>query len=880
MIDTLERLKSALADRYTIEHELGAGGMATVYLAGDLKHHRKVAVKVLRPELAAVLGAERFVQEIETTANLQHPHILPLFDSGEADSFLYYVMPYIEGETLRDKLNRETQLGIDEAVKVTTEVADALDYAHRHNVIHRDIKPENILLHDGRPMVADFGIALAVSAAAGGRMTETGLSLGTPHYMSPEQATAEKDLTHRSDIYSLGSVLYEMLTGNPPHVGASAQQIIMKIVTVEAAPVTGLRKSVPPNVAGAVAKALEKLPADRFDTGKAFAEALDDPRFRAASIGESSPAWERAADWRARATVPLAGITATLLIAAAWGWLRPMPDPVPLGRFEIPMVMMSYLNSGGFSVSPDGRDIVYQGAGEQLMLRERGVLEARPIAGARGGWSPFFSPDGTSIGYVTGFPGSLLTVAIGGGAPRVVVADSASGYGGAWGEDGAIYYTSARGSLMRIPASGGTAQLVARPDTAAGHQQLVTPDLLPGENAALVTIYGAGPTQVGVVDFATGTTRILSAGSIARFGPPDYVIIGRETGELAVLPFDPRRRAATGPEVILSDRMRVAWGGSTSALAVTGNGELFYLGGGTSGATVVRVDRAGRAQPVDPEWSELFSGLALSPDGTRLALSKYVAGRDEVWLKTLDQGPLSRLSFGGPISFRPSWSPDGRSIIFVSDRDAASPAGVYRISATGGGEAELMYSTTAPVDQAEFSRDGRWLLYRTGAGGGRDVYAVRLGANEPPIPIAVSEFEERAPAFSPDSRFVAYVSDESGRPEVYVRPFPDPSAAKWLVSNRGGREPRWSASGRELFYRSDAGELVAIRLAPGPEFAIAEESVLFSTLEFVSADMHHMYEVLPGDNGFLFARLEGRTSGRLVVVQNWRSAVERQRGQR
>ena len=202
MPEITARLSTALADRYRIERRLGAGGMATVYLAEDLKHDRKVAVKVLRPELAAVLGAERFVQEIKTTANLQHPHILPLFDSGEADSFLYYVMPFIDGETLRDKLNRETQLGIDEAVAITTALADALDYAHRNNVIHRDIKPENILLHDGRPMVADFGIALAVSAAAGGRMTETGLQLGTPHYMSPEQATAEKDLTARSDIYS------------------------------------------------------------------------------------------------------------------------------------------------------------------------------------------------------------------------------------------------------------------------------------------------------------------------------------------------------------------------------------------------------------------------------------------------------------------------------------------------------------------------------------------------------------------------------------------------------------------------------------------------------------------------------------------------------
>ena len=254
MTAAANRLAAALADRYRIERELGQGGMATVFLAEDLKHKRKVALKVLKPELAAVLGADRFVQEITTTASLQHPHILPLFDSGTADGFLFYVMPFIQGETLRDKLNRETQLGVDEAVRITTDVADALQYAHEQGVIHRDIKPENILLANGRPMVADFGIALAVSAAAGGRMTETGLSLGTPHYMSPEQATADKDLTGRSDIYSLGSVLYEMLTGNPPHVGASAQQIIMKIIADTPRPVKELRKAVPPNVAAAVAK--------------------------------------------------------------------------------------------------------------------------------------------------------------------------------------------------------------------------------------------------------------------------------------------------------------------------------------------------------------------------------------------------------------------------------------------------------------------------------------------------------------------------------------------------------------------------------------------------------------------------------------------------
>ena len=240
--------------------------MASVYLASDLKHDRKVAIKVLKPDLAAVLGGDRFVVEIKTTAALQHPHILPLFDSGTADGFLFYVMPYIDGETLRAKLDRETQLGVDDPARTACEIADALEYAHQHGIVHRDIKPENILLHGGHAMVADFGIALAVSAAAGGRMTETGLSLGTPHYMSPEQATAEREITARSDVYSLGSVLYEMLAGQPPHVGGSAQQIIMKIITEPALPLVQLRKSVPQNVAAAVAKAIEKLPADRFET--------------------------------------------------------------------------------------------------------------------------------------------------------------------------------------------------------------------------------------------------------------------------------------------------------------------------------------------------------------------------------------------------------------------------------------------------------------------------------------------------------------------------------------------------------------------------------------------------------------------------------------
>ena len=275
MTDPIDRLRTALSDRYTIEHELGAGGMATVYLAHDHKHDRKVAIKVLRPELAAVLGAERFLQEIKVTANLHHPHILELYDSGDADGALYYMMPYVEGESLRDRLNRDKQLPIDDAMAVAREVADALSFAHSRGVVHRDIKPENILLEAGHAVIADFGIARAVSVAGGERLTETGLALGTPAYMSPEQAAGTGDLDGRSDVYALGCVLYEMLAGQPPFTGVTAESLIHQHVTVEAPPVTNTRPSVQPAVSSAIAKALAKTPADRFATANEFAQALE-----------------------------------------------------------------------------------------------------------------------------------------------------------------------------------------------------------------------------------------------------------------------------------------------------------------------------------------------------------------------------------------------------------------------------------------------------------------------------------------------------------------------------------------------------------------------------------------------------------------------------
>src|SRR5690242_19403942 len=287
--------------------------MATVYLAHDLKHDRRVAIKVLRPELAAVIGAERFLREIQTIATLQHPHILPLFDSGEADSHLFYVMPFVEGESLRDRLVREKQLPVAEAVRIATEVASALDYAHRHGVIHRDIKPENVMLHDGSALVADFGIALAVSSAGGSRMTETGMSLGTPHYMSPEQAMGEREITARADVYALGAMTYEMLIGDPPFTGSTAQAIVAQVLTEEPRPLVVRRRSIPPEVEQAVLTALEKLPADRFGSAQEFAAALSGAGTVRRPSRRAPPATARPASWPS--LLPL--VLGAIAIAAA-----------------------------------------------------------------------------------------------------------------------------------------------------------------------------------------------------------------------------------------------------------------------------------------------------------------------------------------------------------------------------------------------------------------------------------------------------------------------------------------------------------------------------------------------------------------------------------
>jgi len=868
--DPASRLTAALADRYVIERELGQGGMATVYLAHDARHDRRVALKVLRPELAAVIGAERFLSEIKTTANLQHPHILPLYDSGETDSFLFYVMPFVEGESLRDRLNREKQLPVPDAVHIATEIADALDYAHRHGVIHRDIKPENILLHDGRALVADFGIALAASKAGGTRMTETGMSLGTPTYMSPEQAMGEREITAKSDVYALGCVTYEMLMGEPPFTGPTAQAIVARVVTEEPRSISLQRKTVPPHVNAAVLKALAKLPADRFSTAAAFSEALANPTATMAtplppagvpgSVAGDGERWRRVAVVAAAFAVVLGGL-------AGWEWLR-SPEPGAVSRFVVEFEGGLDLTSPlAPAISPDGAHIAYNGGNGELVLRDRDRLEATPIPDGETGQAPFFSPDGKRLAFFTGLPGALRVASISGGSAVTLVTDSAYGSGGTWSDDGWLYFVGGMSqSLMRVREEGGQPQLVARPNPAHDELFFNWPQILPGDRTALLTIWRRkGNADIAALDVASGRVTVLTRGVRALYAPTGHLVVLQGDGSLAAVHFDPKGLSLGGrPTKVLEG----VWVGGFAALpmALSNTGTLLYQTAPPD-QQVVRVTRDGKPQPVDPAWSGQFNQLALSPDGRRLAAAVVREGRAELWVKALDTGPLTRLAYEGTYDYRSSWSPDGRSILFVSDQSGHSA--LYRIPADGSAPSTPLRDDPRAVDEGSLSHDGRWLIYRAGSGGGRDIYAIRPGLDSVPVPLATTAFEEFSPALSPDGRWLAYASDESRRAEVYVRPFPGAGSAKWQVSREGGSEPVWAHSGRELFYRNAAGDLVAVALAPGPSFQVASERVLFAARGYIADNRNHNYDVSPDDRSFLFVRPQTGTSSRLIVVLNW-----------
>jgi serine/threonine-protein kinase len=876
MADPITRLNAALLGRYEIERELGQGGMATVYLARDVKHNRKVALKVLKPELAVVVGAERFLAEIETTANLQHPHILPLFDSGEADSFLFYVMPYVEGETLADRIEREKQLPVDEALGIATSVASALQHAHDRGVIHRDIKPGNILLADGQPIVADFGIALAVGAGSGARLTETGLSMGTPYYMSPEQAMGDQSVGPASDTYALACVLFEMLVGEPPYPGSNAQAVLGKIIQGIPVSATAARKSIPLNVDGAIRKALEKLPADRFTGAQSFAKALADPTFR---YGDGADEVSHAGSVRLR-RIAIAGWSAAAIAVAALAlaWTsRRSPEPVRrVERFGAPFLTgqePERIGAAGFALSPDGGMLVYRHTvnGQQvLMVRRWDDVTATPVRETVGGGYPRVSPDGLQLAFFLN--GEAKVLAFSGGPVRTLT----SGQVSAWGPDGYVYVSNDSGTV-RIPSVGGAVEYVSR--LAEGETRHAVHDVLPGGRRALLEVGLGGGYEIRGLDLRTGRMTPIVQGRYPRYLPSGHLVFNIGAGTMMAARFDPVKMKLLGTPIAMMDGLAF-W-------SLADDGKLFYATGSVGGPVgpmlqLAWVTRAGQVSPVDPGWTfqrgqNSDQGMSISPDGARVAVREYTSAGYGIYIKNLDTvGPPSRLTFGDTAAKMPVWSPSGQEVTFLSNRGGNFD--VWSRPADGTGQAKLILDLKDDLATVGWSPDGKWLLLRTSQNPGSndqgDILAFRPGEDSVPRSLfADSKYRENDPAVSPDGRWIAYSSDATGQYEVYVTPFPDVSGGQWQVSVDGGRVPRWSHSGRELFWQKNGprGAMMAVEIKPGTAFAWGAPRVLFEGPQgwVGSARTNNPYDVALDDQRFLIvenAQLSAGGSADSTVV--------------
>jgi len=871
MVDALDRLKTALADRYAIERELGAGGMATVYLAEDLKHHRKVALKLLRPELAAVIGADRFLREIEIAASLTNPHILPLHDSGKADHFLYYVMPFVEGESLRDRLRREKQLPVEHAVRIAREVALALSYAHEHGVVHRDIKPENILLSGDEAVVADFGIARAVTAAGSERLTETGLSLGTPQYMSPEQASGESEIDGRSDIYSLGCVLFEMLSGVTPHTGPTLQAIMAKVLTERAPDVRTLRDTAPPPLARVIHKALARLPADRFSTAAEIVDALvrrDQPVEVTAETMEPPRARIPLRQLGAKLLWPAFAALATAVVVGTATRSRPAAPPLRV-RFDIPIPEGSDPVEGfpPVAISPDGSFIVYaarRGEVSQLFLRRLDEVRSHPLPGTDGAHTPFISPDGRWIGFAS--TRTIAKVAVSGGAPITLGDAPHVSLGASWAQ-GIIVFGGLGTGLHTLPEDGGSAVQLTTLRADGGEVSHGLPQVLPDERNVLFTVGSAGGFRTAVVSLETGARRWvdgIDGAAGARYVPTGHLVFAL-ADELSAVDFDVGGLRALGSPTALVrgvHRARSGTFGTTPYCAVSNTGTLAYMPGSTETAenTLVWVDRSGHASQVTAHRGSHFYPR-LSPNGRFIAVQEA----NEVWVYDSERGTRSRLTSTGGTD--PVWTPDGRHVVF-----ATGGRGIYRVPADGGGESEALFASERTVSAHSWSPDGSVLaFYQITPDSARDIWMLRSAdSGFEAEPFLATSANERSPVFSPDGRWIAYASDESGRDEIYVRPYPGPGG-KWPISRSGGREPVWSADGRELYYRQGYN-IISVEVRTNGGIVAGDPRVMVTGdygAEF-TASGSQTYDVARGAQRFVLTRnVEHAAPRQIRVVLNW-----------
>jgi eukaryotic-like serine/threonine-protein kinase len=879
MTEIVSTLTQHLAGHYRVERELGAGGMATVYLAHDLKHDRDVAIKVLHPDLGAALGGERFLAEIRTTARLQHPHILPLLDSGEAGGLLYYVMPLVTGETLRARLERERQLPIQDAVRIAREVADALGYAHGLGVIHRDIKPENILLQNGHALVADFGIALAVQSAGGHRLTQTGLSLGTPQYMSPEQAMGERTIDARSDLYALGAVTYEMLVGEAPFTGPSVQAIVARVMTEEPRPLHTQRKAIPEPVEDAVMRALEKLPADRWATARELAEALDGTSTAATSRGattRSTRGVQRRAPLSARLRDPLVlslaavALVASLVASLVAGFTRrpaPVAEQLPV-RFAIPASRNGSSTALGLSdlaISRDGRLLVYvgriSGGRNGLLIRPIDDVQPRALPGTEGADSPFFSPDGKWVAFIRG--NRIYKTAIEGGTPQVLAVAPGTFNGASWSTSGVIV-TSGNLALYTITETGGAVRELSKAKKSTGEMYQLVPIVVDDAKAMVYSSWSnasAADAKLAIASLETGKTTVLDVFGLAPLGVIDGTLLYvTASGAIMAVPIDVEERRVEGTPVQVASGVSINATTGLARASLSSNGTLFYASGAQVSQTVL-ADMHGATQVVLGEPRE-YAFPRYSPDGSTLAMTIGTAEQRDIWLYDVSSGASTRLTTQGRTNERAEWTPDGKRVLYRTDRGGLST--IWARPADLSTDAQPLLTREALIFEAVISPDGRNIAYQLDTAGA-DLYYSALQGDTTPKPVATSRAIESMARISPDGRWITFVTDESGTNQVVVQPFPGPGARVQL-STSGGSEPVWSRDGARVFYRGD-GAIMAARLRMSPTLGVLGRDSLFVD-DFVHAtNPHANFDVSPDGSRLLL--LKAVNEEQMIVVANW-----------
>jgi serine/threonine-protein kinase len=883
-MDALAQLKESLSERYDIKREIGAGGMATVYLAQDLRHDRPVALKLLNPELGAVLGPERFLSEIRVTANLQHPNLLPLFDSGASDGLLYYVMPFVDGETLRTRLDREKQLPVDEAIRITVAVANALDYAHSHGVIHRDLKPENILMQAGQPVIADFGIALAVSNAGGNRITQTGLSLGTPQYMSPEQATGDRVIDGRSDIYSLGAVAYEMLTGEAPHTGNTSQAIIARMLTEKPRPMRTSRPTIPEYVEFAVQHALEKLPADRFSTAHEFAQALHGHSTVGTtglySFNQSGIRPAATSSWKSRFRDPVTLGLAALAVAAL-GFAAVRRPAAPAAQRVVRFILSapdSLHPVTNFpwpaAISPDGGVVVYTPRFSQLLYFVRtDQLEPRPIGGTEGASQVHFSPDGEYVAFESN--GKLRKVKLDGSAP-IAITDASSDNGADWTTRDEIIIGSEaqKRGLSSVSASGGDLVEFVKPNKAKGEQDYVWPIASPdGKSVAFVIWYGSlASSKLAMVSVGGTDVTELGVKGVRPLAIIDRTLVYvQNDGAVMALKLDRSlRKVAEKPVPVLDPVIVTAGLNGNSSIFVSPQGALVTAQGGSK-SRLAWITPDGGTTPISQDV-RTFGYPKLSPDGQRLVVSVTDQGKTDIWIDDFASRTFSRLtSVDNAVSG--SWSQDGSRIFFIGVGGEHGFA-VWSQKTDGGSPAQKIIDTEGPAPSVSVAPDGKSLVYVGYSENSWNIFRVPLDSAARSRPYLNTTFNESSAVFSPDGHWVAVVTDQSGRSEVFIRSYPDPSSLV-QISSDGGTEPAWSADGTSVYYRTTNGStLIKAKLATSPSTrVVARDTVVKQMGSMLTADLSTGYDLTR--DGRILGRLANASSFQLVVVPNWRIEMEK-----